>query len=157
TLMRRLFIAFGVLLVLPSVDAVWAQGIPGVPKAGIRTVRHKSKRPPGVCGNNVREGLEGCDGSDAMDCPGSCLSDCTCPSIGCGQIPIAQADCPNIPTCPAGLVCSVVNGTDCKCLAGAVPCDRESYPTCGGVCPQGQVCQSLQISGVPYGSCACVN
>jgi hypothetical protein len=35
--------------------------------------------PPTVCGNNVREGAETCDGTDASGCPtGMCKSDCTC-------------------------------------------------------------------------------
>src|SRR5262249_31346665 len=36
--------------------------------------------PPPVCGNNVREGTEECDGTDAVFCPSDCLSDCTCAS-----------------------------------------------------------------------------
>lgn len=31
------------------------------------------------CGNNTREGIEECDGTDDAACPGSCNSDCTCP------------------------------------------------------------------------------
>jgi hypothetical protein len=31
------------------------------------------------CGNNTREGIEDCDGTDDAACSGSCNSDCTCP------------------------------------------------------------------------------
>ncbi|UCE59025.1 MAG: hypothetical protein JSU63_16470, partial [Phycisphaerales bacterium] len=34
-----------------------------------------------VCGNNVREGSEECDGTDDDDCPGFCQDDCTCPGF----------------------------------------------------------------------------
>ena len=32
-----------------------------------------------TCGNDIREGTEICDGTDAAACPGQCQSDCTCP------------------------------------------------------------------------------
>jgi hypothetical protein len=35
--------------------------------------------PCGSCGNNVRQGAEECDGSDASACPGLCATDCNCP------------------------------------------------------------------------------
>ncbi|NOX60187.1 MAG: hypothetical protein GXP29_15190 [Planctomycetes bacterium] len=35
-----------------------------------------------VCGNDVQEGQETCDGTDDLACPGECLSDCTCPPTG---------------------------------------------------------------------------
>jgi YVTN family beta-propeller protein len=35
--------------------------------------------PPSVCGNNVREGVEQCDGTDVSGCPsGQCAADCRC-------------------------------------------------------------------------------
>lgn len=33
-----------------------------------------------VCGNDVAEGTEECDGTDAVACPGECQGDCTCPA-----------------------------------------------------------------------------
>ena len=33
-----------------------------------------------MCGNNIREGTEQCDGTDDSACPGFCRPDCTCPS-----------------------------------------------------------------------------
>ena len=39
--------------------------------------------PLPVCGNNVREGTEECDGIDQSTCfPLLCLPDCTCPTCG---------------------------------------------------------------------------
>src|SRR5262249_40427047 len=34
-----------------------------------------------VCGNDLREGSEGCDGADSSACPGTCRSDCECPPL----------------------------------------------------------------------------
>ncbi len=35
-----------------------------------------------ICGNNIREVDEQCDGTDDAACPGDCLSDCTCGPAG---------------------------------------------------------------------------
>ena len=35
--------------------------------------------PGQVCGNNIQEGTEQCDGTDDAACPGLCQTDCTCP------------------------------------------------------------------------------
>jgi len=35
-----------------------------------------------VCGNQIREGDEECDGADAFLCPGECQDDCTCETDG---------------------------------------------------------------------------
>jgi hypothetical protein len=41
--------------------------------------------PPSVCGNNVREGLEQCDGTQTSGCSsGQCTSQCTCVPPGSG-------------------------------------------------------------------------
>jgi hypothetical protein len=34
--------------------------------------------PAAVCGDNVREGTEECDGTDDTACPGNCVPNCTC-------------------------------------------------------------------------------
>ena len=36
--------------------------------------------PPPVCGNDVEERGEDCDGTDDAACPGQCQVDCTCPA-----------------------------------------------------------------------------
>ena len=38
-----------------------------------------------VCGNNIREWGEDCDGTDADSCSGLCQVDCTCPAPVCGN------------------------------------------------------------------------
>ena len=51
--------------------------------------------PPSVCGNGLREGVEGCDGSDVAGCPsGECAADCTCvpPAGGLPDLVPAIAD-----------------------------------------------------------------
>ncbi|MEK6871512.1 MAG: S8 family serine peptidase [Nanoarchaeota archaeon] len=35
---------------------------------------------PPICGNNKKEGIEQCDGSDDALCPGQCTAQCTCPA-----------------------------------------------------------------------------
>lgn len=35
-----------------------------------------------MCGNNLREGTEQCDGTDAAACPALCQADCRCPTEG---------------------------------------------------------------------------
>jgi hypothetical protein len=60
-----------------------------------------------VCGNNVQEGAEECDGSDLGACPiGPCDPDCTCPDPVCGNNIVEAGEecdgtdegiCPGIP------------------------------------------------------------
>jgi hypothetical protein len=38
-----------------------------------------------VCGNDIVETGETCDGGDAAACPGECLPDCSCPPPVCGN------------------------------------------------------------------------
>jgi hypothetical protein len=35
---------------------------------------------PAQCGDNFKQGLEECDGTDAVACPGACTVGCTCPN-----------------------------------------------------------------------------
>jgi len=68
---------------------------------------------PSTCGDDVREGLEECDGADDDLCPGKCLADCRCDRTGCPPCP----DCPTPPRCDS-------------CCA---PCDE--CPACDSCCP----------------------
>lgn len=36
---------------------------------------------PGLCGNDVRDGAEQCDGADSGSCPALCRTDCTCADL----------------------------------------------------------------------------
>ncbi|PIN75501.1 hypothetical protein COV18_03025 [Candidatus Woesearchaeota archaeon CG10_big_fil_rev_8_21_14_0_10_37_12] len=74
-----------------------------------------------VCGNNMREGTEQCDGTDSTACPGLCTNTCVC-----GQAQPTQslgASCARPPATPA-----------LNCDVGA----RDIYPIISGtstVCP----------------------
>ena len=51
-----------------------------------------------ICGNNIREGLEACDGTDDTACPDNCISvgqsnQCSCPLITEGDICKIDSDC----------------------------------------------------------------
>jgi hypothetical protein len=62
--------------------------------------------PATVCGDNVVEGTEQCDGTDASACPGQCQSDCTCPIV----CPIASnTACNAYTSITACLDCCAVN------------------------------------------------
>jgi hypothetical protein len=47
---------------------------------------------PPVCGNNVAELGEDCDGTDDRACPGLCQLDCTCPPPDCGNNVVEQGE-----------------------------------------------------------------
>jgi RHS repeat-associated protein len=68
---------------------------------------------PPVCGNNVRQAGEQCDGTDDMACPGLCRLDCTCPPhCGDGELNQPGEECdPPGSACAMGLTC----GADCRC------------------------------------------
>ena len=81
-----------------------------------------------VCGNNVVESPEECDGTDDGACPGRCQADCTCGLCGNGIVDPGE-DCD-----PAGSVCRGVGiacNADCTCPP----------PVCGdGVLDPGEQC-----------------
>jgi hypothetical protein len=56
----------------------------GVEAGHLGAPLHDPRDSP-VCGNNVKEGAEQCDGSDATACPGSCQANCTCQAQMCGN------------------------------------------------------------------------
>jgi len=60
-----------------------------------------------VCGNNIREGSEQCDGTDDAACPGGCIAaglpnECTCPSTCTGGEQNGEfgCDCTSRTACP---------------------------------------------------------
>ena len=101
--------------------------------------------PAAVCGNDVREDAEACDGSDDAVCPGDCLSDCTCAA----QCPVSPSDptvCQNaqslsqcdtccsadtdcLTQCSAAVFFSCTNFNDsCAAAANAAGCAAECCP-----------------------------
>jgi hypothetical protein len=75
---------------------------------------------PAVCGNNIREAAEECDGSDDAPCPGQCQVDCTCGGPGqvCGnniREGTEQCDGMDDAACPG--LCQA----DCTCPSEPIP------------------------------------
>jgi len=102
---------------------------------------------PPVCGNDVREAGEQCDGSDDSLCPGLCDGSCTCPAPVCGNAVVEQGEqCDGSPAaaCPTG-VCD----PDCTC----------QDPVCGNdIVEAGETCDGSDDSACPgqcAGDCTC--
>lgn len=103
---------------------------------------------PGVCGNDVIESGEECDGTDPGACPtGVCDPDCTCEDPVCGNDLIEageECDGTALGACPTG-VCD----PDCTC----------EDPVCGNdVLEAGEECDGTDDAACPGecdGSCAC--
>jgi hypothetical protein len=104
--------------------------------------------PPPICGNNVREGTEECDGIDQSSCfPLICLPDCSCPT--CGEV-ICSPEL-GVPCCP-GAVCVDTPGLFGACFTGQCddPADCAPFGTCeDGLCctPPGAPCMLLPGGG----------
>ncbi len=86
-----------------------------------------------VCGNNIREAGEACDGSDDSSCPGECLTDCVCPGE-CGNNIVEtgeQCDGTEDSLCPG--VCT----ENCGCLyiCGNGVCESYAGEN-GAACPE---------------------
>ena len=89
-----------------------------------------------VCGNNIKEGTEVCDGADATACPGNCLADCTCAVCGNNlQEGTEECDgtfdtaCPG--NCLANCTCQVCGN---NVQEGTEQCDGISDLACPGNC-----------------------
>src|SRR5215470_4497447 len=87
-----------------------------------------------VCGNNVRQGTEACDGTDTTLCPGGCRADCTCAVCGnnvqegpeacdgsddtaCPGMCTPACTCP-MAGCPAddAMLCSLLSAASTSCV-----------------------------------------
>jgi len=75
-----------------------------------------------ICGDNARAGIEQCDGTDASECQGVCLPNCTCPEPICGNGAKEEGEACDPPcekgACGDGQIC----GGFCQCVAD-LPCD----------------------------------
>lgn len=111
---------------------------------------------PGVCGNDVIEAGEACDGSDPGSCPtGVCDPDCTCEDPVCGNdIAEAGEDCDGVD--PGSCAAGSCNG-DCTCpdpVCGnditeeGEECDGADDAACPGACEVSCVCPTSCGDGV---------
>ncbi|MFQ5413378.1 MAG: IPTL-CTERM sorting domain-containing protein [Phycisphaerae bacterium] len=96
--------------------------------------------PPAVCGNNITEPGEQCDGTDDAACPGLCLPNCTCPAPVCGN---------NVTE--AGEQC---DGTDdAACPGQCLPNCTCPQPVCGNnITEPGEDCDGTDDAACP-GQC----
>jgi hypothetical protein len=107
------------------------------------------------CGNDVRNPGEDCDGSDALDCPGLCTPDCTCPDPGvCGndvREPGEDCDGTHAGVCSPGQ-CGTVGDAACHCCVTSAcgpvlpGCCGDAYCISGPDISPGQ-CVPLDCSG----------
>jgi len=71
-----------------------------------------------ICGDNVKEVGEDCDGVDATYCPGLCTGACTCPAPACGNNALEVGEACDGTSLGACSACR----PDCTCeLCGATP------------------------------------
>ena len=111
-----------------------------------------------VCGNDVKEGGETCDGTDAAACQGLCLADCTCPPPMCGNGVIEQGEAcdGSATTCIPGLLdgceacqCCIAEGDAC----GLGPESCCSPAQCHFIGPGFGICTTVCMpSGGPCGA-----
>lgn len=87
---------------------------------------------PGACGNNVREGIEECDGSDSNSCLFGCTDQCTCEYHNdCGDMFVEFGEECDLSPCKQGYFCT--SSCNCvlddPCIAGFVKASILSTPT----------------------------
>jgi hypothetical protein len=114
--------------------------------------------PTPVCGNDVVEGSEECDGAaTGTACDGLCDTDCTCATgLACGDtFPACQGDC------PAGQACTH-GATACTCATAPTTACGGTFSACNGTCPPGLTCAfetqvTSQCGCVPVDATPCAN
>lgn len=109
-----------------------------------------------LCGNNLLDPGEECDGAAANACPGQCQSDCRCPPPPCTQAPgrsfvgwVASANTP----------CAQINGNQAACEgAYFVDADRLATSCYYGSDANCHACQGIAVdSGECTNACLCGN
>ncbi len=107
--------------------------------------------PESICGNNVKEGSEQCDGSDDSACPDHCQPDCTCQPPECSGICKANPcssynDCAPLPeSCSSGFCCS--GSCTSRLLPNTVAIKRtNSPPAIDGNCSEYHGSGSITIT-----------
>jgi hypothetical protein len=104
-----------------------------------------------VCGNNVREGSEVCDGSDASACPGNCQADCSCPTQTCGnnmREGTEVCDGSDATACPGN--CQV----DCTCPINC-PATGGDATACLAFADTGDTCHACMAANAPPTALSC--
>jgi hypothetical protein len=119
---------------------------------------------PVLCGNDILDAGEQCDGTDASACPGLCLANCVCPTPVCGngskeageecEPPgIAGGDCAGSETCSGFCECEPTAVCDCGSTTPAMYSFTSKppvAPTCGttdGSANPALACAGLYIGG----------
>jgi hypothetical protein len=134
----------------------------GVAETAVNVTVSYGSAPMTLCftfGGDIKK--DGSDGKKflAKDAPnGTCASSGQPCDGGGGETDYFT--CTNSPACPAGEVCSVdlYPFGQCFCVAGSVPCNDTTYPSCGGACPAGQVCIPIgydRVPGTSISGCGC--
>jgi len=116
----------GWIFLLAPLCAAAAMFVLTVGPAPLWAAQGRGLLPPPVCGNNVIESGEACDGSADGLCPGQCLppgdpNECRCPFCGDGSINQASEECdgPDLGACTTG--CNPPGDPQaCMCTVAAV-------------------------------------
>ena len=115
---------------------------------------------PPVCGNDLVELGEQCDGISDSACPGQCQSDCNCPPPVCGDGVVEgseECDGASASACPTGVCLN-----DCTCeepvcgngvLEEGEQCDGASDQACPGQCGDVGTSDQCQCLGCGNGVC----
>jgi hypothetical protein len=92
----------------------------------------------GLCGNDVVDEGEECDGAGDPVCPGECQADCTCLYCGDGEVnrPSEDCDTPDDSACPGEckLDCTCPHCGDNVVNQPSEQCDGSDDATCPGEC-----------------------
>ena len=157
---RKLFFLSFALSAVLSGTALWLV-VHGAPtQAASSASVNVNANVAAVCGNNIREGSEVCDGSASSGvCYNlSCNEDCTCPvcgdgTIGAGEDCESNSDCSAGKTCNASCKCQGIGSPICTISCGAWgPCvdgiqTRTCTNSCGGSTTQTQSCAPVCGNG----------
>lgn len=80
--------------------------------------------PVDVCGNNLQEGTEACDGADDAACPNDCLANCTCAA----PCPTSGGDATACSALGSSVGCILCCNGDASCSAS---CSAAQTASCG--------------------------
>jgi hypothetical protein len=91
-----------------------------------------------LCGNDIVEAGETCDGGDAAECPGECLPDCSCPPPVCGNnVREGREACDgtDATACPGTCSADCTCASQCSALGDVPACQAfGTVPACTACC-----------------------